>query len=174
MESPYSMTANTASKLNRLRAQGPPDLILTSARPRATSCVFRFSVARHRPIRTATWALTASLGRYTLISARTPRATSPKSHTPSTPLCVVSHRLSLQSVLFFTSNVTVRFSRETTNLASVPVAASTPFKVVGAPNVMLETVKRGEDDMFEMDGKRTIILRIFEQYGGHAKATLKM
>ena len=68
----------------------------------------------------------------------------------------------------------VRFSKETTNLASVSVAATSPFKVVSAPNVMLETVKRGEDDMFEMDGKRTVILRTFEQYGGHAQAELKM
>lgn len=37
---------------------------------------------------------------------------------------------------------------------------------------MLETVKRGEDDK---DGEaKTIILRLYEHYGGHARATLKM
>jgi alpha-mannosidase len=37
---------------------------------------------------------------------------------------------------------------------------------------MLETVKRGEDDI---EGeKTTVVLRLFEQYGGHAKATLRM
>ena len=37
---------------------------------------------------------------------------------------------------------------------------------------MLETVKRGEDDK---DGEaKTIILRLYELYGGHARATLKM
>lgn len=46
-----------------------------------------------------------------------------------------------------------------------------PFSV-SAPNVVLETVKRGEDDK---DGKATtIILRLYEQYGGHANAVLKM
>jgi alpha-mannosidase len=54
------------------------------------------------------------------------------------------------------------------------VAKSSPFSVHGAANVMLETIKRGEDDLFEMDGKRTIILRLYEQFGGHAEAILKM
>lgn len=47
-----------------------------------------------------------------------------------------------------------------------------PFKVTGADNVILETVKRGEDD--KKHGLTTLILRIFEQYGGAARATLKM
>jgi alpha-mannosidase len=68
----------------------------------------------------------------------------------------------------------VRYSKESANVASTAFASSSPFEVTGAPNVMLETVKRGEDDMVEMDGRRTIILRLFEQYGGHAKATLRM
>ena len=59
-------------------------------------------------------------------------------------------------------------------MASNAFASSSPFRVTGAPNVVLETVKRGEDDMFEMDGNQTVILRLFEQYGGHAKATLRM
>jgi alpha-mannosidase len=54
------------------------------------------------------------------------------------------------------------------------LAKSSPFSVHAAPNVMLETVKRGEDDLFEMDGKRTIILRLYEHLGGHARAVLKV
>lgn len=65
----------------------------------------------------------------------------------------------------------MRYSEE---FFATALATTSPFKVSGAPNVMLETIKRGEDDMFEMDGKRTIILRLFEQLGGHAKATLNM
>ncbi|KAF9025150.1 glycoside hydrolase family 38 protein [Hymenopellis radicata] len=44
-----------------------------------------------------------------------------------------------------------------------------PFAVQGAPNVFLETIKRGEDD-----GKKTttVILRLYEAFGGHASATL--
>ena len=49
----------------------------------------------------------------------------------------------------------------------------------GAHNVFLETVKRGEDDSFEeavnLDDKSvttTVILRLYEAYGGHAQARL--
>lgn len=52
------------------------------------------------------------------------------------------------------------------------VAKRTPITLENAPNVILETIKRGEDD--EADGTFCVILRMFEQYGGHAKASLKM
>jgi alpha-mannosidase len=56
-----------------------------------------------------------------------------------------------------------------------PVKAKMPaFTLEGASNVMLETVKRGEDDDFGKGGKETIIIRMFEQLGGHAKAKLRM
>ena len=49
----------------------------------------------------------------------------------------------------------------------------------GARNVFLETVKRGEDDSFEeavdLDDKSvttTVILRLYEAYGGYAQARL--
>jgi alpha-mannosidase len=50
--------------------------------------------------------------------------------------------------------------------------------VEGARNVFLETVKRGEDDLFEeavnLDDKSatTVILRLYEAYGGRAQARL--
>jgi alpha-mannosidase len=54
-----------------------------------------------------------------------------------------------------------------------------PFVVEGARNVFLETVKRGEHDSFEkavdMDDKSattTVILRLYEAFGGHAQARL--
>ena len=51
------------------------------------------------------------------------------------------------------------------------IASSCPFQIEGAPNVMLETIKRGVDD--ESTGTEvTVILRLFERMGGHADATL--
>ena len=44
-----------------------------------------------------------------------------------------------------------------------------PFRVHGAPNVFLETIKRGEDDD---KTKTTIVLRLYEAFGGHALAEL--
>lgn len=54
-----------------------------------------------------------------------------------------------------------------------PHSAASPFKLLGAPNVQLETVKRGEDDDHSST-KATIIVRLFEQMGGHAKAVFKV
>ncbi|KIY67661.1 glycoside hydrolase family 38 protein [Cylindrobasidium torrendii FP15055 ss-10] len=51
------------------------------------------------------------------------------------------------------------------------VVDKSPFTVTGAPNVFLETIKRGEDD----DKKTTtIVLRIYEALGGHAVAKLNI
>lgn len=54
-----------------------------------------------------------------------------------------------------------------------------PFVVEGARNVFLETVKRGEYDSLEeavnLDDKSattTVILRLYEAFGGHAQARL--
>ena len=55
-----------------------------------------------------------------------------------------------------------------------PVHALPKFKVTGARNVVLDTVKRGEDDDFESPHHKTIILRLYERLGGHARAMLSM
>ncbi|KAF5362894.1 hypothetical protein D9758_007045 [Tetrapyrgos nigripes] len=53
-----------------------------------------------------------------------------------------------------------------------------PLTVHGAPNVILETIKRGEDDTFEADtcddtgSVTTVVARLYEAFGGHAKATV--
>jgi len=51
-----------------------------------------------------------------------------------------------------------------------------PFIVENAPNVHLETIKRGDDDTFSANSKaqRTIVLRLYEAYGGHARANLRI
>lgn len=52
---------------------------------------------------------------------------------------------------------------------------SPPFTVHGAPNVILETVKRGEfDDYSSTSTGVTVVLRLYEAFGGHAKAILKI
>jgi alpha-mannosidase len=54
-----------------------------------------------------------------------------------------------------------------------------PFIVEGARNVFLETVKRGEYDSLDepvnfenKDAPTTVVLRLYEAYGGHAQAKL--
>ncbi|KAG7087583.1 hypothetical protein E1B28_013537 [Marasmius oreades] len=55
------------------------------------------------------------------------------------------------------------------------------LEVTGAPNVFVETIKRGEydtfDDTFAENGKEpavSVILRLYEAYGGHARALLNL
>ncbi|KZV60805.1 glycoside hydrolase family 38 protein [Peniophora sp. CONT] len=45
-----------------------------------------------------------------------------------------------------------------------------PIEVKGARNVVLETIKRG--DLDEQKGVRTVVLRLYESFGGHARADL--
>lgn len=48
-----------------------------------------------------------------------------------------------------------------------------PFTISGAPSVIIDTIKRGDDDDFySSSAGRTVICRIYESKGGHAKATL--
>ncbi|GMK54493.1 hypothetical protein CspeluHIS016_0110790 [Cutaneotrichosporon spelunceum] len=49
-----------------------------------------------------------------------------------------------------------------------------PFRIENARNVFLETVKRGEDDVHAEGEEQTLILRLFEQFGGHANAVLQI
>ncbi|KAJ6546194.1 glycoside hydrolase family 38 protein [Mycena vulgaris] len=49
-----------------------------------------------------------------------------------------------------------------------------PFTVSGAPNVFLETIKRGEDDTLKASGATTVVLRLYEAFGGHAQAQLRI
>lgn len=46
-------------------------------------------------------------------------------------------------------------------------SAKLPTFTVDSRNVTVETIKRSEDG-------KSIVVRLFEQYGGHAKTTLKM
>jgi alpha-mannosidase len=47
------------------------------------------------------------------------------------------------------------------------------FRIEGAPNVIIDTIKRGDDDDFlSSSASKSVICRIYESKGGHAKATL--
>ncbi|GAA5820018.1 hypothetical protein JCM10212_006157 [Sporobolomyces blumeae] len=55
----------------------------------------------------------------------------------------------------------------------------TPISLVGAPNLILDTIKRGEDDHFSNSTSparhgATIIARVYESKGGRGVATLKI
>jgi alpha-mannosidase len=49
-----------------------------------------------------------------------------------------------------------------------------PFQIEGASNVFLETVKRGDDDFGLQNPDTTVVLRLYEAYGGHGQAKLKV
>ena len=48
-----------------------------------------------------------------------------------------------------------------------------PLALAGAHNVILETLKRGDLDS-DAAGRRTVVLRLYEAYGGHARADLRV
>ncbi len=50
-----------------------------------------------------------------------------------------------------------------------------PFAIFGSDHsVILETFKRGDLDSDAANGKRTIVLRLYEAYGGHASVFLQV
>ena len=54
-----------------------------------------------------------------------------------------------------------------------PGSETTAIGAPSARNVMIQAVKRGEDDVEK--GETTLIVRLFEQFGGHAKGvTMKL
>ena len=48
-----------------------------------------------------------------------------------------------------------------------------PFAIEGARNVFLETVKRGLDDDFSSHESPSVVLRLYEAFGGHGAIKLK-
>lgn len=50
-----------------------------------------------------------------------------------------------------------------------------PFTIEGSRNVFLETIKRGEyDDYTATSSGVTVVLRLYEAYGGHARVKLNV
>ncbi|KAH7908394.1 glycoside hydrolase family 38 protein [Hygrophoropsis aurantiaca] len=74
----------------------------------------------------------------------------------------------------FNSPLHVRYVPDGTQ-PSISAVSKTPFWLEGAPNVFIETIKRGEDDDFGPNGSTTtVILRLYEAFGGHAQVKLKV
>ncbi|TFK38533.1 glycoside hydrolase family 38 protein [Crucibulum laeve] len=68
-------------------------------------------------------------------------------------------------------------------VSDIVSSLKSPFVVEGARNVFLETIKRGENDSFdapadfETEGNKsttTVVLRLYEAFGGHATAHLRI
>jgi alpha-mannosidase len=86
-----------------------------------------------------------------------------------------------EAAYLFNSPLYVRYLKEEDDISLLSSLRS-PFVVQGARNVFLETVKRGEDDNFglkDFDWANeattfTIVLRLYEAFGGHARAHLKI
>ncbi|KIK72580.1 glycoside hydrolase family 38 protein [Paxillus rubicundulus Ve08.2h10] len=56
-----------------------------------------------------------------------------------------------------------------------PRVSKSPFWLEGSPNVFLETIKRGEDDDFGVNGTtKTVVLRLYEAFGGHGRVELRV
>lgn len=53
-----------------------------------------------------------------------------------------------------------------------PIVPPLPFWLEGAPNIFLETIKRGEDDFEPNASGTTVILRMYEAFGGHGSVKL--
>ncbi|KAG2052533.1 glycoside hydrolase family 38 protein [Suillus hirtellus] len=49
-----------------------------------------------------------------------------------------------------------------------------PFSFEGTPNIFLETIKRGEDDFKPNTSGTTVILRMYEAFGGHGSIKLHL
>lgn len=78
---------------------------------------------------------------------------------------------------FFNSPIHLHYSPDGNNVLPDPLAMTAHhglFAVENAPNVILETVKRSDDDEFKKGSEQHVILRLYEAYGGHAQAKLRM
>ncbi|KAJ7781792.1 glycoside hydrolase family 38 protein [Mycena maculata] len=73
----------------------------------------------------------------------------------------------------FNSPLYIRSLKEGAS-ARVLETTNSPFSIHGAPNVFLETVKRGEDDSLKAGGTTSVILRLYEAFGGHAQMQLRI
>ncbi|KAL0956195.1 hypothetical protein HGRIS_002352 [Hohenbuehelia grisea] len=82
-----------------------------------------------------------------------------------------------KAAYLFNSPLHVRVQRNASSSPGQVTLFKSPFVVEGASNVFLETIKRGEDDIFGQSAKSavtTVVLRLYEAFGGHARAQLRI
>ncbi|KIK63743.1 glycoside hydrolase family 38 protein [Collybiopsis luxurians FD-317 M1] len=78
----------------------------------------------------------------------------------------------------FNSPLRMRYIPSDQEAIAASLANRPSFAIHGAPNVFLETIKRGEYDNFsaassrDSDPTTTVIGRLYEAFGGHAQATV--
>ena len=178
MASPSSTTANMASKYFQPYFRCKNTVTNLSIAPRRVmSCVFRF----YEPLPSQTQIAILERIRFhlpfILIVVLSLKVMWPKSPMPSIHHCPVSHHFcqateTFSLTTFPTTVVCCAPKNFLTNVS--PLARSSPFTLEGADNVMLETIKRGEDDQLSGDKTKTIILRVYEHLGGHAKVKLNV
>lgn len=81
-----------------------------------------------------------------------------------------------QAAYVFNSPLHVRYMLDE-GVEAPLLNAEPPFKLEGASNVFLETVKRGLYDDFSLNSEPasvvTVVLRLYEAFGGHAHPKLK-
>ncbi|TCD63848.1 Glycoside hydrolase, 38 vacuolar alpha mannosidase [Steccherinum ochraceum] len=77
------------------------------------------------------------------------------------------------AAFLYNSPLHVRFASDE-SLAAPFMSASPPFTISGDHNVILETIKRGEDDDFKKNTNPTVVLRLYEAFGGHARVKLRV
>ncbi|KAG8892780.1 Glycoside hydrolase, 38 vacuolar alpha mannosidase, partial [Tulasnella sp. 417] len=65
--------------------------------------------------------------------------------------------------------------RHTSSNSTDSLLHTPPFIVEGAPSVILDTVKRGDDDDFSSSSTdKTVVLRLYEAYGGHSRPKIRI
>jgi alpha-mannosidase len=66
-------------------------------------------------------------------------------------------------------NTPMHLRRVGADVAAQWISTRGPFQIRNGRNVILDTVKRGDDDDFFNAGSgKTVVLRLYEAYGGHA------
>ncbi|KAJ7113374.1 glycoside hydrolase family 38 protein [Mycena epipterygia] len=80
----------------------------------------------------------------------------------------------------FNSPLYLRSLGASASVCTLNSTTNSPFALSGAPNVFLETIKRGEDDDIPTSistsskSKCTVVLRLYEAFGGHAQVQLRI
>jgi alpha-mannosidase len=93
-------------------------------------------------------------------------------HISTTPRCIVRHgRLRVLFQIGGSHFEIVRSVPDDVKFHSDP-KPQPPFLVLGAHNVILETIKRGDDDNISGSGPKTVVLRLYEAYGGSTTVKL--
>ena len=140
------------------------------------SCASLCYVLRRRQTRSKTRANTNSAGQSYRMRDLSLSQMSQSQHTCSIPRCKVRFPFArLPAHAHYVIHL-VRYIPH--DVPAYPLSQTQPpFRLDGAHNVFLETIKRGEHDDFDAKGDAAnanvnVVLRLYEAYGGHARVKL--